>query len=205
MKDSTEEIFQRHFEKNFWGSPETVSGAGATVAYTESIRKGIPLLAKDLGIQSVFDAPCGDYNWFQHIKWESLVSYIGGDIVLPMIEKNKLLYGKKFIQFDIRYDTLPKVDLWICRASLYHLPEKDIMLVIDNFLKSDIKYLLTSTHPACSANTDISTGQFRGLNLQLPPYSFPAPLRIINDYISGFPVKQLALWERESLKEVLGK
>lgn len=206
MIDDAEKIFQSHFERNFWGSPETVSGGGATVAYTESIRREIPVLVKELGIQTIFDAPCGDYNWFRHIKWETPISYLGGDIVLPLVEKNTSLYGApdvKFIQFDIRYDPLPKADLLISRACFYHLPVKDIMLVVNNFLKSDIKYLLTSTHPTCGANRDIQTGEFRLLNLQLPPYNFPPPIRSIKDWVDPYPVKHLALWEREELKKAI--
>jgi len=203
---SAERIFQHHFETNEWGSNESASGQGSTIAYTANIRKEIPILFNDLGVQTILDAPCGDYNWFRMMQWEKPVAYIGGDIVQTLVERNQSFYGSpgsKFIKVDIVHDILPTVDLWLCRDCLFHLTNRDILLVIDNFIKSDIRYLLTSTHSACTKNREIPTGSFRLLNLQLPPFSFCKPIRMLDDWIEGFPVRHLALWDRETLRSCL--
>jgi len=140
------------------------------------------------------------------IQWERAVTYIGGDMVQPLVERNQSIYegpGRRFIKIDIVHDILPTVDLWLCRDCLFHLSNRDIFLVIGNFFRSEIRYLLTSTHSACTENKDIRTGSFRLLNLQLPPFSFCKPITMIEDWIEGFPVRHLALWDRETLRSSL--
>lgn len=203
---NAEQIFRHHFETNEWGSNESVSGAGSTIAYTENIRKEISRLVNDLAVDTILDAPCGDYNWFRMIQWERAITYIGGDIVQPLVERNQSLYGSpsaKFIKIDIVHDILPTVNLWLCRDCLFHLSNRDVQLVIDNFLRSEIRYLLTSTHSACVENSDIPTGSFRLLNLELPPFNFCKPITMLDDFIEGFPVRHLALWDRETLSKSL--
>uniref|UniRef100_UPI0030DBA6DB hypothetical protein n=1 Tax=Nodularia spumigena TaxID=70799 RepID=UPI0030DBA6DB len=90
---NAKEIFHDHYTNNLWGSEESVSGPGSTIQYTENIRKEIPKLVKNLGIKVFLDAPCGDFNWFRMISWQEPIQYIGADIVEPLINRNKLLYG----------------------------------------------------------------------------------------------------------------
>ncbi|MEA5558810.1 hypothetical protein [Nodularia spumigena] len=199
---NAKEIFHDHYTNNLWGSEESVSGPGSTIQYTENIRKEIPKLVKNLGIKVFLDAPCGDFNLFRMISWQEPIQYIGADIVEPLINRNKLLYGndnRHFTYLDITQDTLPKADIWLCRDCLFHLSNKDIISVIDKFLSSGIKYLLTSTH-SNSENEDITTGSFRLLNLQKDPFNFGQPIAFIEDWIQGYPIRHLALWERESIR-----
>lgn len=199
---NAKEVFRHYYEVNEWGSEESVSGPGSTIQYTENIRKMIPQLVSDLGSLVILDAPCGDYNWFRMIDWETQITYIGGDIVEALVERNQSNYGNsntKFINLDIVNDVLPRADLWLCRDCLFHLSYPNILSVINNFLNSDIGYILTSTHPNCKKNIDIPTGSFRLLNLELPPFSFGKPIQAIDDWIEGYPVRRLALWEREAL------
>jgi hypothetical protein len=199
-------IFHHHYNINWWGNPESVSGAGSTIRYTENIRKELPKLLSDLDAEVFLDAPCGDYNWMRVVAWKIKIDYIGGDIVEPLIKRNQSLYSShnvKFINLDIVHDVLPKADLWLCRDCLFHLSNRNIMLAIDNFIRSDIPYLLTSTFPHCEKNYDIPTGSFRSLNLELPPFCFGKPITQISDWIEGCPVRYLGLWEREALKTAL--
>jgi hypothetical protein len=99
---------------------------------------------------------------------------------------------------------LPQADLWLCRDCLFHLSYKDIAIAIQNFLTSDIRYILTSNHQNCTKNKDITTGSFRLLNLELPPFNLGKPIMVIDDWIEGFPERQLCLWERNTLINKLG-
>lgn len=205
---SSENIFSHHFEVKKRGGEESVSGPGSTIEYTENIRKEIPGLVERLGVRTLFDAPCGDFNWFRMIKWKKEIHYTGGDIVQPIIDQNQLDYGGpnlEFIRIDITHGALPDVDLWLCRDCLFHLSNQDIMMVFDNFLKSNIRYLLTSTHTDCDQNLDIPTGSFRQLNLSLPPFNLPEPSEMLADWIEGYPVRHLALWEHDVLKKSLSE
>ena len=76
----------------------------------------IPALLKQLGVRYLLDAPCGDYNWFRLIVRESGFSYVGGDIVSPLVKKNQEAYGNddtRFVVLDIPKDTFPEADLWL--------------------------------------------------------------------------------------------
>ena len=192
-----------HFYHTYkWGKSESHSGPGSTVEYTSSIRQELPKLFDRFGIERILDAPCGDYHWFRLVPRDPRIHYIGGEIVRPLVRKNQQAYGNEnteFIHLDIVKDRLPPADLWLCRDCLFHLSNEDIFSVLQNFLSSDIRYLLTSTHSECKENTDIMTGEFRFLNLALPPFSFCSPLVYIDDWIEGFPVRLLALWESQEL------
>jgi hypothetical protein len=201
-----EQIFLHHYQVNEWRDQESVSGPGSTLQYTENIRREIPRLVRDLDVKVILDAPCGDYNWFRMITWDAEIKYIGGDIVEPLIQRNQSLYGDRntrFIPLNIVSDVLPKADLWLCRDCLIHLSNRDALLAVDNFLRSDIRYLLTSTHTDWEENRDSPTGSCRFVNLQLPPFNFGKPIRLIDDWIEGFHRRHLALWERETLKNDL--
>ena len=205
LSDSPKEIFHHHYTDNLWGSEESVSGPGSTIEYTENIRKEIPKLVSDLNIKVILDAPCGDFNWFRMITWKEPITYIGADIVEPLINRNQEIYATQSINFmylDITCDPLPQADMWLCRDCLFHLSNHDIVLVLKNFLRSNIPYLLTSTH-SNHENEDISTGSFRLLNLQKPPFNFGQPIALIEDWVEGYFIRHLALWEREVLMNTL--
>lgn len=202
----SEGVFTRIYEEKSWTSDESVSGPGSTIEYTQNIREEIPRIVDRLGVKRILDAPCGDYNWFRLIERDPDISYIGGDIVDALVISNQERYGNDtthFIALDVANGALPEVDLWLCRDCLNHLPNDTIFKTINNFLNSDITWLLTSSHPNCETNTNILTGQFRPLNLELPPFSFCKPRLFVNDWIEGHPVKHLALWERRELSEAL--
>lgn len=202
-----EEIFTDHYNQNVWNNDQSVSGDGSTVEYTENLRKELPVLFHKFKIQSILDAPCGDYNWFRHVDRGDYISYIGGDIVTELIEKNSKQYGNGMTSFqnlDITADPLPKADLMICRDVLFHFSDKDVTRVLKNFIDSEIKYFLTTSHTECKKNFDILTGQFRLLNLEKPPFNFRDPLFAIDDWIEGFPVRKMFLWTREAVAEFVG-
>lgn len=168
------DIFTHIYERNRWGDGESLSGTGSTIQYTENIRREIPQLVNRLGVHRLLDAPCGDYNWFRLIPRDSGFFYIGGDIVKPLILKNEETFGNantRFMELDITSDPLPIADLWMCRDALLHFSFEDIFRTIDNFLHSDIRHFLASSHTECTQNTDIPTGSFRLLNLELPPFN----------------------------------
>lgn len=201
-----EAIFKHHFEKNAWKDPESVSGAGSTARYKENIRRELPALFERLQIRSMLDAPCGDFNWFQLIDLKDSVHYPGGDIVESLISANQARYGSNsrvFRRMDIVHEPLPDVDLWLCRDCLFHLSNADATMAISNFLRSNVKYLLTTTHPLNTYNFDIPTGSFRLLNLTIAPFNFGPPLAAMDDWIEPHPVRQLAVWERETLAAAL--
>lgn len=205
-KSTPSEIFGAIYEKNLWGDRESVSGGGSSLAATESVRRALPRLFEKFGILSLFDAPCGDFYWMQHVVQETGIDYHGADIVPPMIAKNNETYGRGDIRFsvlDITRDPFPHADLWFCRDCLIHLSDRDVLAALTNFADSGIAYILTTTVARDSgiANCDIPTGQYREINLYAAPFSLPADaLARMDDAASG---GEMALWSREQVAAAL--
>lgn len=199
------ELFSDYYSMNNWGSEESVSGSGSTLSYTESLRTVLPQLFANLNIKSILDAPCGDMNWFSHVLEEYPIEYKGGDIVPALIAQHQQNFNRpniSFFQLDITKDHLPEADMWLCRDCLIHFPNKDIFKALNNYLSSNIPYLLTTSYTESDSNTNIITGLHRYLNLELPPFFFQKPQLYLNDWVEGYPVKKLGLWRREDVEEV---
>ena len=197
-------VFTDYYRNNFWGNPESVSGAGSTVQYTENVRKELPKLLEEYKVQTFLDAPCGDFNWFQLMQRPRGMKYLGGDIVEELIKQNPLKFGDgqtRFFYVNVISEPLPQADLWMCRDCLFHFSYEDIFKTLANFLRSDIKYLFTSIHTECTANADIVTGGARQLNLELPPFNLCKPLLYVDDWIPGYTVRRMGLWTRDMVRE----
>ena len=196
------DLFEYYYEKNIWGNTESVSGYGSTINYTENLRNGLEKVIIDFEIKSIIDAPCGDFNWMNSVNLEN-VNYWGFDIVKNLILRNKELYERENVKFsvlDIITDNIPKADLWICRDVLFHFSNDDIDLVIKNFQKSEVKYILTTTYRETILNENIKTGEFRELNLEIEPFCFPKPILIIDDSNNGeVSGRVMGLWSKDNL------
>lgn len=202
MKNN-KEIFTNYWLNNYWGNAESKSGDGSTLRYTEHIRKWIPVLIKNLGVISILDAPCGDFNWFKEVKLEEGIKYIGGDIVDELVKELRGNYReetRRFIVLDVVSDELPDVDMWICRDLVFHLPSSDVFKLLRNFINSNIKYLLITSHGTKNiSNKEILIGGFRLTNLLDSPFSLPEPDARIKDYIEGYHERYLFLYSRDKL------
>jgi hypothetical protein len=176
-----EQLFEKVFRDNLNIDDESVSGPGSCLAQTAEIRRSLPYLLQSLGAKSLLDAACGDFNWMKHVAL-GLDEYVGADIVSDLVADNQRKYGgrgRRFIKADIMRDELPVADIILCRDFLVHLSYEDIRRAVQNFKLSAATYLLATTFPRLQANSDIVTGQWRPLNLQLAPFHFPRPIRIV--------------------------
>jgi len=178
---------------------ESLSGPGSSLLATSEVRQRLPLLIQDLDVKSVVDAGCGDLNWIKRVNL-AVREYIGVDVVPVVVddnEKNSCSPNSRFITLDLTRQPTPKAGLIICRDCLVLLSNEDISRVLRNFAKSGSQYLLTTTFVNHGANSELGTGKWRPLNLQLPPFTFPEPLRIINEKCAeagrDFSDKSLAL------------
>jgi SAM-dependent methyltransferase len=196
-KKSLAEVFHHiYYKTDWWKAKDTGSGPGSTLEHTVHLREQLPGLLHSIQATSLLDAPCGDLNWISHTDLGT-IKYTGADIVEKLVQSNKQKFpGKEFIIADITKDPLPPADVVLCRDCFIHLPNAMITAAINNFRLSGIQYMLTNTYNFISENTDIEPGQFRMINLQLPPFSLPAPQAVIEEeYTSGYPDKQLGLWK----------
>ncbi len=160
------QAFTHIYKENVWQDPETVSGGGSTLAFTEKVRNQLPEIMKELGVGSFLDAGCGDWNWMSKIDFGE-ITVLACDIVPELIQANRQKHLDVFFYTaDFTVDPLPHVDLILCRAVLFHLSLANINLALDN-MKRTCKYLLLTSHPHVTENVDIRDGDFRRLNLEL--------------------------------------
>jgi hypothetical protein len=184
---------------------ESISGPGSSLEHTAEIRERLPMLMEDLQVKKLLDAACGDFNWMRHVKL-GIDEYLGVDILSSAIARNQEAYtvpGRRFLSFDISRDALPESDLIFCRDCLVHLAYEGVFRVLRNFRRSNSRYLLTTTFVNVRANSDIVTGDWRPLNLQLPPFNLPPPLRTISEKCrengGRYADKSLGLWSIDNI------
>jgi hypothetical protein len=196
------ETFTEIYNGNHWDSSESSSGSGSEINQTKSLIKDLDKLITDMNFLSILDLPCGDFNWMQKVNL-SKIDYIGADIVDELVMSNTRLFKeKKNIQFktiNLITDPLPKSDLIIVRDCLVHLSFKDIKKVIKNIKSSRCKYLLSTTFTNHDHNLDITTGDWRPLNLEKKPFNLSSPIITINEKCTEqnekYKDKSLALWD----------
>lgn len=184
---SVKEKFTEIYERNLWCSPESVSGGGSEMQNTKVIRRELPVLLQKFGIKSILDIPCGDWNWMKDVDLCG-ASYIGADIVEPLIGLNKANYTNvDFRVLDLINDTLPKVDLIFVRDCLGHLSNDNVSLALRNCQESGSKYLLATSFTKWDMNPDVENGGWKCINLMIPPFQLN-PIYLINeDCQEGYP------------------
>jgi hypothetical protein len=191
--------------RNLWGCEESVSGTGSTLEETANLREGIPALLREIGAQSILDVPCGDFSWLSTI--DPGVLYTGADIVADLVHANQQRYGRddrRFLLIDLTADPLPPADLVLCRDCLVHLSFANIHRALANIRACGARWLLTTHFLRQSENRDIEDGDWRPLNLELPPFNLPAPARSIVENCleagGAYDDKSLSLWRLQRVK-----
>lgn len=199
------QVFDRIYHGREWGDGESVSGPGSTTARAGAFTGEVVALLSEIKAESLLDAGCGDFNWMKELELGSS-RYIGIDVVSELISKNQKVHSneiRSFLTLDMTRNRLPRVDVILCRDSLVHLSHADILATIENFRQSGSTYILTTTFTDLPGNVDIRTGEWRQINLQMPPFNFPQPLKLIDEkcmHSAGvFADKCLGLW---ALKDV---
>ena len=200
-----EDIFLTIYRGNLWGSQESRSGPGSTLARAADFVPDLVALLGTLNTRVLLDAPCGDFNWAGLLA-DAVERYIGVDVVGEIVARNQLFAGSPtriFLHGDLTRDPLPAADVILCRDCLVHFAFADIWRALRNFEQSAGRYLLTTTFIERDDNSDVTTGGWRPLNLERPPFCFPPAIAVVDERClhsggSGRD-KRLGLWEIASL------
>ena len=204
---SHEAVFTRIYRGSEWLSDESRSGPGSELERTAGLRRELPELLGELGIDVLLDAGCGDFRWLAETELP-VSEYTGVEVVPELaaeLERRYAQPGRRFIKADITSDELPPADLVLCRDVLVHFPDEDVDRALANFRSTGARWLLATTFTARPTNESIELGAWRTLNLEAPPFSLPPPERMLLD----IPVvdrelaldKRLALWALGALDE----
>jgi hypothetical protein len=174
--------FDEIYRRNTFGSNESHSGEGSELHATSVLRAELPAIFAHLGVRSVLDLPCGDFNWMKRVDLRGC-RYIGGDIVAEIVAKNMAAHTDAthtFQHLDLVKGDLPKCDLVFCRDCLVHLPYEDISKAIANVRRSGATWFASTTFVRRTQNSELF-GVWRPLNLELSPFHFPKPAQLLNE------------------------
>jgi hypothetical protein len=200
------EKFTEVYQKNTWRGTESVSGTGSAIQQTILLQQALPKLFRELGVKSIVDAPCGDFHWMKNVAMH--VDYVGVDIVEELVGRLNELHAtptRRFECVDLVTEILPRADLILCRDCLVHLPLAEAEIAVRQFIKSGATWLLTTTFPHTTENGDVRWSGWRPLNLEISPFNFPVPQRLIVEGCTEdggkYADKSLGLWRLADLAE----
>jgi hypothetical protein len=219
QKQAFNAIYSRgEWTEHFGQKWEYFGGGGSGVGYTESLRAQLPAFFKRWNVKTFLDASCGEFTWARYVDWTG-INYIGGDIVKGKIDKLKKDFPQHtWYELDVINDPLPDADVWMCRDTTFHFPMHFIQKTFRNFLKSNIKYILTTSHQGpwdstrhrltqeqVTQNIPLTKfGDFMNINLFKAPFNFPVPLDRLDDtnYIVCPLQRELVLFDRETIASI---
>ena len=79
-----EEVFARIYARREWGDDESRSGPGSGLTRTAGLRAALPTLLRELEVERILDAGCGDFHWLGCAEL-AVQEYIGIDVVPELI------------------------------------------------------------------------------------------------------------------------
>jgi hypothetical protein len=204
----TEAIFTYIYRTNLWGDDGSPCGVGSDLESTAVLRREVPRLLRRYAVRSLLDLPCGDFGWLSQANLSG-IDYTGADIVPDLVEGNIQRYagpGRRFVRLNLASDPLPRADVVLCRDCLVHLRYEQIFRAFANLRRSRSTYLLATTFLELDANAEIDTGDWRPLNLTLPPFALPDPLAVViedcTEIDGAYADKALGLWRVADLPEL---
>lgn len=163
-------VFSDIYAHNRWGQG---SGSGSAASQNIEYRHFIEKFLITNDIRSVLDFGCGDWQFSRYVDWGN-AQYLGIDIVKSVIEGNKSRYGSDTIHFEefAEFDKIPDVDLVICKDVFQHVSIDVCFAYIENLVhKSRFLLITNDIGPADRINIPITTGDWRPIRLDLPPFN----------------------------------
>ncbi len=176
------------------GGEAGTSGFGSSLAATVIYRTYLEHFMAELGVHSVVDAGCGDWEFSQAIDWKG-IDYKGYDIVSAVIESDRAKYEKPNIHFfvaNIVEAELPSADLLIVKHVLQHLPTASVLRFLRQLPKFKHVLLVDSVNQATlsAKNTDIEVGGFRQIDVTHAPFN-----------VAG--TKVLTYWDGGNMQQIV--
>lgn len=172
--------FETIYAKKLWSGGG--SGYGSSPAFTRPYREWLTNFLQSVrpgpAVLKLIDFGCGDW---QSTKLLDLANtqYLGYDVVAAVVERNRQLYGRDWIQFrlsnlDFSGITDFTADVLIVKDVLQHWP----LAKVQQFLRLpwQVEYALfindtSSPDGTKQLNADCALGAYQLRDLALPPFS----------------------------------
>lgn len=167
----------------------------------------LPALFDKHNITSIFDAGANDCAW-QKFTLATIIKYSAGDHQPKMVDLARA-NGINAVVNDIRKDPFPAVDALFVRDVAIHLNNANKKLMIQNWLDSNIPWILITHTDIIFQALDVpfenkdfehtdTEFPFAEVNWKLPPWNFPEPTDFVIDL---YPTsrRHIALWHRDQI------
>ncbi len=195
------EAFEAIYADNRWGFG---SGEGSLPIHNGAYIETIQAFVREHRIQKVVDLGCGDWQFSKLIDWSG-VEYHGFDIADSVISRNREAFGADNINFHYfggDFGELPDADLLLVKDVLQHWSNDTVarfLPIANRFRYSIITNCVNPKGP--TENKDIEDGEFRRLDIRLPPFNVAATelLRFTNKKPRVFSFLQRTRWEKRVL------
>ncbi len=210
MRDNLRSVFETKSWAAIGGAPR--SGPGSDMAATARLRAALPDVFERYGVKTMFDAPCGDWFWMQHVDLTG-ITYIGADISGELVAENQSRFtapNLRFRHLDITSDPLPQSDLMLCRDCLFHLKFWLRWKVLENFVASGSRFLMLTMHHVAVNNPVKVNGGFQRFNPMMAPFNFTAPIEMIHETAdqpdgANHDHRSLGIWSRDQVVDALSR
>ena len=181
-------------DQNLWLNPESKSGGGSTVEFTQHIRKNLAEWLHANDVKSMVDLPCGDFNWMRLVDFPEGMSYHGIDIVPDLIVENTRKYQSDTVKFsvgDIIEGPVPSAEVYFCRDVFIHFPNDAVEKSIANVRATGAKWLIATTCPTVKEKIDTVFPNSRKQNMAL---FLGEPDVMLEDFGDGKTDKYMGVW-----------
>jgi len=166
--------FEQIYSKNEWGYG---SGEGSLPEHNSGYVQFLEDFLGRHAIKSVVEMGCGDWQFSKDIRWGAS-NYHGFDVVPAVVEFNRRTYARAQVVFSLYSgdpDELPAADLLIVKDVLQHLKDATVQRALVQFPRFRYVLVTNCVNPrGPTVHRDIEDGDFRYLDLRLPPFALRA-------------------------------
>jgi 2-polyprenyl-3-methyl-5-hydroxy-6-metoxy-1,4-benzoquinol methylase len=170
MKSRSEETYAR----DVWGHG---SGQGSLPKHARGYVRVLQQFLRDNRIVHVVDLGCGDWPFSRMMDWNG-VEYLGLDLVESVIARNRQEYTTANIHFQVisgDLGDLPAADLLIAKDVLQHWANASVASFLPVLRRYRFSLITNCVNPkGATLNEVIIVGDFRFLDLRLPPFNVHA-------------------------------
>ena len=191
------DVFNKIYSTSHWGYK---SGIGSypenATAWTSIVNS---FLEKE-DITTVLDIGCGDWRLGKTYRLENK-QYVGMDVssvIVNDIQPNSK-ENIKFIHGDASVTDLEKTDLVLIKDVLQHLPNSDVLKILNKVIES-CRYALICNDLFPGDNVDIVAGGWRPLDFSKDPFNYN--FKRIGSWYIGDSEKVVYLYSDFGLGEV---
>jgi hypothetical protein len=196
MNIELQKLFQSFY------TPELTQTEYDSIKDTANVRQRIIELFKKHSISSIFDAGCNDCIWMSELLRNININYQGGDISADMIDYVHYAFPNLMVQVhDATTDAFPSADLLFVRDVAIHLNNIDKRKLWNNWLDSNIPWMLITHNQETLSNQDFEYTNkfpFASCNWQIEPWGFTEPIDQAWEY--GVGGRCMALWNQDQFK-----